>query len=506
VIGYGALDYYTGETAGNAWVAGVALTHLGVGLGGRFLKITNDLRLLSLVLGAVIADVAFGLIADGPVLAIGWAATGVGFAVLMRRGTSTADPAAGILTQAGVGGHLALSLLSAIAVSDPAEVMNGYQALSPAGAAAIAALAAGCLVSARVAGERHPGWRIALDSIALAVIAALTALTLDGLQLVLVWALEVVALAGIARRTGDEVAATGALGFLALAAMHAIAFEAPPAALDAGLADTASALIALAAVGGCFLLLAIWPPPELPWPRELLSGLAALTLFYLTAVSLDGLQLVLAWTAEAAVLAAIARRSGDPVAAFSSLGFLAPAAIHALAHEAPPVSLVTGLADPAAAVAALAAVAGCLILLGAWAEDDERVQLVLRAVAGLALLYLASTLVVTPFESDSAVDSALLSAHQQGQMVLSVFWALAGVGTMVLGLRSDLGVLRVAGLALVGVAVGKVFLFDLATLTSVYRVVSLVGLGLLLLGGALIWQRLRPRALTDLRETPAGVR
>jgi uncharacterized membrane protein len=114
--------------------------------------------------------------------------------------------------------------------------------------------------------------------------------------------------------------------------------------------------------------------------------------------------------------------------------------------------------------------------------------------------------VVTPFESDSAVDSALLSAHQHGQMVLSVFWALVGVGTMVVGLRRDLGVVRTAGLALLGVAVGKVFLFDLATLTSLYRVVSLVGLGLLLLGGALTWQRLRPRALTDLRETPAGVR
>ena len=49
-------------------------------------------------------------------------------------------------------------------------------------------------------------------------------------------------------------------------------------------------------------------------------------------------------------------------------------------------------------------------------------------------------------------------------------------------------------------------MFDLATLTSVYRVVSLVGLGLLLLGGALIWQRLRPRALTDLRDVPDGVR
>jgi hypothetical protein len=37
-------------------------------------------------------------------------------------------------------------------------------------------------------------------------------------------------------------------------------------------------------------------------------------------------------------------------------------------------------------------------------------------------------------------------------------------------------------------------------------VVSFIGLGLLLLVGAFIWQRLRPPALSDLRETPAGVR
>jgi uncharacterized membrane protein len=398
-VGWGTLTYFAGESAGHVWLAGMALAHIGVGLAGpRVLRISNDLRLLALVLGAVIADVAFGLIADGPALAVGWAATGVGFAALMRRGPRPADVAEGVLVQAGLGGHLGLSLLSAFAVSDPANVMNGYEALSPAGAVAVAALAAGCLVSARIAGERHEGWRIALDSIGLGVIAVLTALTLDGLQLVLAWALEVVALAGIARRTGDK------------------------------------------------------------------------------------------------------------VAAFGALGFLAPAALHALVFEAPPVSLVTGLADPAAAVAALGAVAGCLVLLGAWTEDDARVQLVLRALAALTLLYLGSTMVVTPFESDSAVDSALLSAHQQGQMVLSVFWGLVGVGTVVVGLRRDLSVVRIAGLALLGVAVTKVFLFDLATLTSVYRVVSLVGLGLLLLGGALVWQRVRPQALSDLRETPAGVR
>ena len=130
----------------------------------------------------------------------------------------------------------------------------------------------------------------------------------------------------------------------------------------------------------------------------------------------------------------------------------------------------------------------------------------LRGAGALTLLYLGSVGVVTPFESTAAFDSALLSAHQQGQMVLSVFWGMVGVGTIVVGLQRDWAVLRLAGLALLGVTVTKVFLLDLATMTSGYRVVSFIGIGLLLLVGAFVWQRLRPRALSDLRETPAGVR
>ena len=56
------------------------------------------------------------------------------------------------------------------------------------------------------------------------------------------------------------------------------------------------------------------------------------------------------------------------------------------------------------------------------------------------------------------------------------------------------------------VAVGKVFLYDLSTLTSLYRVGSFIGLGLLLLVAAGIWQRMRPRALPDLRDVPPAVR
>ena len=403
VTGWAALGWMDNAAAGNAWLVGVALVHLGVGLAGpRVARISTDLGLLSLAIGAVVGDVAFALIADGPLLAIGWAATGVAFAAMVRHAqrANGHDSHAENLAHAGLGAHLALSLVSVLSVVDPAEVFSSNETLSLAGATAVAALAAGCLVSARITGEERLQWRVVLDTAGLACVAVLTVMTLDGLPLVLTFAAQVVALALIGHRTRDALATCAAGAFLALAAAHT------------------------------------------------------------------------------------------------------------LVYEAPPVSLVTGLAEPAAGLLALAAVAGAALVLAekvksSWPEERSNM---LWGAAALTLLYLGSVAVVTPFESSTAFDSALLSAHQQGQMVLSVFWALVGVGTIVVGLRRDWDPVRLAGLAVVGLSVTKVFLLDLATLTSLYRVVSFIGLGLLLLAVAFIWQRLRPPALSDLRETPAGVR
>jgi uncharacterized membrane protein len=101
-------------------------------------------------------------------------------------------------------------------------------------------------------------------------------------------------------------------------------------------------------------------------------------------------------------------------------------------------------------------------------------------------LYLASVALVTPFQPGGE------SMRQQGQVLLSALWALTGVGALVAGLLRDVRVLRLGALALLGVTAGKVFLADLASLTSLYRVGSFIALGLLLLAGAYAWQRIRP--------------
>ena len=51
-----------------------------------------------------------------------------------------------------------------------------------------------------------------------------------------------------------------------------------------------------------------------------------------------------------------------------------------------------------------------------------------------------------------------------------------------------------------------VFLYDLSTLTSIYRVISFVVLGALLLAGAFAYQRLRPPPVPDMRTVPPSRR
>jgi uncharacterized membrane protein len=133
----------------------------------------------------------------------------------------------------------------------------------------------------------------------------------------------------------------------------------------------------------------------------------------------------------------------------------------------------------------------------------------LIGAASLALLYLASVVIVSAFQP-SAVETGAglldLTVRQQGQMLLSGLWGLAGVGALVLGLRCDRQVLRLGALALLLVTAGKVFLYDLSTLDSVYRVASFIGLGVLLLLGAYAYQRLRPPPAPDLRTVPRALR
>jgi uncharacterized membrane protein len=177
--------------------------------------------------------------------------------------------------------------------------------------------------------------------------------------------------------------------------------------------------------------------------------------------------------------------------------FVAMAGLHAIAYEAPLDSLGVGVPDLAGAAAALAAVAGGCIAIARQLDrsEDRSARTGLQACAAAGLLYLASVAVVTVFQpSADALDPGFaLGARAQGQVLLSGLWAAAGALALVIGLSRDRIEMRVAGFALLALSFGKVLLFDLSTLDSIYRVASCVALGLLLLASAFAYQRMRPR-------------
>jgi len=205
------------------------------------------------------------------------------------------------------------------------------------------------------------------------------------------------------------------------------------------------------------------------------------------ALALDGPALVAGWTAEGVLMAWVARRTGDQRGYLGSAAFLGLAALHAVMFEAPPSALAYGLDSPLRALVALALVAGGLAAAAALLPQPERRSEAdtLRIGVAIAVVYLASVLVVDVAGAHSG------GTTQNSQLALSALWAALGFVLLVVGLSRDVRPLRLGGLVLLGLAVPKVFVVDLAALESIWRVASFLGLGLLLLAAAFGYQRAR---------------
>jgi uncharacterized membrane protein len=319
------------------------------------------------------------------------------------------------------------------------------------------------------------------------------------------WAASAVGLAAAARHfTGRaELVQLTLGGQLALSVAHVLLFDAQPELLVDGGGAGPGPLAALAAVlVASFASARLLIDDEHGSVRTALDGLTMAALAYVTALSFDGPTLLLAWAAASIALARAAERYDDPVAGVGSLGFLLLLTAHVLAFEAPPSALVYGLDAPATAALGLVLVASCAATcarVDPTRAVDERV--VLGAVTAVALLYLGSTEIVTLFQPGGAdvksggpmaIDTGMaVGVRQQGQALLSAFWGVCGFGALWVGLRGNARVVRLAGLGLLCLATAKVFLYDLSTLGSDYRVASFIALGLLLLTAAFVHQRMR---------------
>jgi uncharacterized membrane protein len=93
------------------------------------------------------------------------------------------------------------------------------------------------------------------------------------------------------------------------------------------------------------------------------------------------------------------------------------------------------------------------------------------------------------------------------QLSISVVWTVYGGGMLTFGIARRSRLLRLMGLLLLCLTIFKVFLFDLSSLERLYRIISFIVLGLILLAVSFLYQRYRQRVaelIGDDMEAPAG--
>lgn len=106
-------------------------------------------------------------------------------------------------------------------------------------------------------------------------------------------------------------------------------------------------------------------------------------------------------------------------------------------------------------------------------------------------------LVATSYEV-ARIASETFTAESGQRAAVSIWWGLFAIGLLMLGFLRGAPWLRYAGLSLLALAAAKAVLYDLASVSGVWRAVSFLILGLLMLGVGLAYAKaMSKRPTTD---------
>ena len=507
--------------------AGLALgCLLAAGALAAWLSRSRDVRFGLLVAGSLVLGYALPFELSGPALVAGWSAEAVALTAVwgFRRNVGVALAAATI-------GIFALAHFVAFEYVWSAWSTVGITSNASIAFFDSAGLALACLLLAlALAGvlSRNHDVRCGLTTAGLLLVAYSLPFELSGIALVAGWALLLpvsVAAEGLLDRLPGvppsraelrrvpayemneahwpdlPLLAAGAGAILAI--VHLLVYELPlssaaaivvPATPFADLA-TASAAVAIASF---LLAAAITARPDIRVGTIITAAaLAAYTATFELALP----YAVVAWCALAVALGAwsIWERYGRWAYVATGAILVSAATVAILAQIDPLWRLgvqssvpLTGLWFTVNSTAAIGAAVLAVAAAARFLPLDKDVRSALTLGNGVALVYLASTLVVGFFQGQVGGQLALEELQKQAQVSVSILWGAIGMAVFLAGIVRWRQGIREAGLGLLILATGKVFIFDLSYLDVAYRVLSLVGLGVLLLVGAYAYQTLRP--------------
>ncbi len=304
---------------------------------------------------------------------------------------------------------------------------------------------------------------------------------------------------GVSLGVADGVTQIVAAALAWLALDHALGVAAP------GLRGPAAA--GLAALHLALGLAARRVPGQTLWARVTLS-LAAVFLTLAIPVQLGLFGITLAWAFEALVLLWLGVHHDSRLARIGGylVLFLAVARLagrHLPLHD----GAFTPVLNPVFGtwLLVIAAVALARRLSAPSREKGETLDQVAGFVLGplgLALLFgLLSAETQSVFDEKRRVarlagdEATVLAARRQAGLALSVLWTAFATGLLASGLALRSRALFYTAYALFGVTALKVVMVDLATLPTLYRMLSFLVLGVLLLAGAWLNLRFRERLM-----------
>jgi uncharacterized membrane protein len=545
--GYAAAMLLDGRALGAA-LLGSALAN-GV-LAAALFRRARDLASLLCATALALAAVGTAQLVSGATLTIAWAAEAAVLAWLAER---LREPRFRIAAL----GWLGLALLHSLAFDAPVSLLFRQTAHPASGVPSLLALSAVAVLTAWLPAdfEREPGdgraafavnallhlrRRTRLVLLALAGVLAVEAASLALLELVPSWswghvavtslwgAVAVALMLGGLRVAG--LAAAGATAWLAVlydvnwltgdarwcslavaaatALGAALIFERGLGAVSAAGTTTGAAFAVGAALGiaggdgqwllvlgvaavyaalGAALLRTRRDQSTLLWALGLTLGTVAASQL------LDGFWLVLA-LASAAVPTAVLARFEERLD-FASLALLVLALGVTLEREATLRDLFTAQRHPGEGVPAALAVVGAA---GVYAALRTRWRGTVIWAASVVAILAAS---LAFLELAEFLGGDVGTEFQRGHTAVSAVWGLIGLALLYAGLVRRSTTFRLAGFALFGVALAKLFVYDLAFLSSVARALSFLAVGALLIAGGFFYQRL---ASAPDREGRAG--
>ncbi len=233
--------------------------------------------------------------------------------------------------------------------------------------------------------------------------------------------------------------------------------------------------------------------------------------------------LILVWLAYTLLITWIGKRTGRNTLVLCGVGALAIALLTGITEGAsyvPEIGFRTILNIRALVFVALILTTA---LLARWLHQGSRTpgtRVRPHDILQLAVILLIFELLTVEVSDTFSQKIALLSSTHTAetidyagvqalrnweQLAISSAWLLYATILMVLGIARRLRSLRVIAFSLFGLAILKIFIYDLSFLDTLYRIFSFIGLGVILLVISFLFQRYRTIIFGTDTDADAGI-